>query len=267
MNYEQIRNEIRPYTVLPETHLQSLHKLATSVSHLQGDCAELGVYRGGSTLLIAKALPERTIHAFDTFIGITNADSVEDIHQNGDFKDIDNTLDRLTAQPNVMTHVGLFPDTTADLQDQLYCFAHFDGDTYQSAKDFIEYFEPRMVTGGILVFDDYLWSRCPGVEKALNQYFKPEQIIKSSTTQAAIYKTVDFEALKQIGTGANPAYENLMKSIKRERTADAQGNTITQVMTPYGNCTADCFEKYGLNGEHDKCCDECRRKYPTENVK
>src|SRR5688572_31529904 len=42
-----------------------------------------------------------------------------------------------------------------------------DVDVYQPTRDSLEYFYPRLVTGGILVCDDYGW---PGARKAVDDF-------------------------------------------------------------------------------------------------
>jgi hypothetical protein len=44
-------------------------------------------------------------------------------------------------------------------------------DYYQSTQAGIEIFWPRLVSGGVMVFDDFGWQACPGVERAANEYF------------------------------------------------------------------------------------------------
>lgn len=147
-----------------------LYAWSRACSTLPGDMAEVGVYKGDSCLLLARANPAKTVHAFDTFAGIPNARAGDDLHANGDFADLNrqDVIDRLEAQPNIRVHVGVFPQTADDYLR--FCFAHFDGDTYQSCRDFLAYFWPRLSAGGVLLFDDYKWERCPGVERAIREF-------------------------------------------------------------------------------------------------
>jgi Macrocin-O-methyltransferase (TylF) len=69
----------------------------------------------------------------------------------------------------VVFHVGFFPDTAPEVAE--FCFVHLDADLYQSTVAGIKYFYPRLVAGGMLVFDDYEWGRCPGVKKAILEHF------------------------------------------------------------------------------------------------
>jgi O-methyltransferase len=184
--FEVVYPHIAPYTLVTKDRCQSLWDLSRKAGRLPGDMAEVGVYHGGTSMLIASANPHKILHAFDTFSGIPNGDAAVDGHATGDFSDVDTgVFDRLAEWDNIHVHQGLFPDTGYKVWSS-YCFANFDGDTYQSCKDFLVYFWPRLVNGGILAFDDYKWHKCLGVEKALVEFGKP--VIESVPYQCYICK-------------------------------------------------------------------------------
>jgi O-methyltransferase len=65
---------------------------------------------------------------------------------------------------------GIFPDDTARLvQADLVRFAHIDVDVYESARSVTEWLWPRLVTGGMIVYDDYGFATCPGVTQAVDE--------------------------------------------------------------------------------------------------
>lgn len=69
---------------------------------------------------------------------------------------------------NVYLHQGRFPKTiTSELNEARFCFVHFDGAFYETTRDAISFFFPRLVPGGVLLFDDWEWAACPGVKRAL----------------------------------------------------------------------------------------------------
>ncbi len=65
-----------------------------------------------------------------------------------------------------------------------FCFVYVDMDTYQSTRDAIEFFWPRMVPGGKILIDDYGWEPCAGVQKAVDEWFKPNErrVVQSQYT-------------------------------------------------------------------------------------
>jgi O-methyltransferase len=57
---------------------------------------------------------------------------------------------------NVKILKGVFPDDTGSgVADRVFKFAHIDVDVYEGARDVFEWLLPRVVVGGIVVFDDY----------------------------------------------------------------------------------------------------------------
>lgn len=129
---------------------------------------EFGVYRGGSARVIATTAPQKTLHLFDTFQGIPEDDKLEGGHKKGDFSNtsLEQVKEFLNGF-NVVYHVGFFPQTTEGLWELQFCFAHLDADTYQSTTAAVEYVWPRLVEGGLILFDDWKWGKCRGVERAI----------------------------------------------------------------------------------------------------
>ena len=62
-----------------------------------------------------------------------------------------------------------------ELNGRMFCFAYIDPDTYPTVRDAIEWFWPRLVQGGKLMFDDYGWEPCSGVKKAVDEKFPADQ--------------------------------------------------------------------------------------------
>ncbi len=170
-------------SIVDYKRLRSIRDGVRATNHLAGDVAELGVYRGGSAKLIRHYAPGATLHLFDTFAGIPEDDTEEGGHRRGEFV---GTLDEVRARvgtANTAFHVGAFPDVVPE--NARYRFAHIDGDTYQTTRAAIEYFAPRMVPGGVLVFDDWGWENCPGVAKALKELL-PGRAERTAEYQAKV---------------------------------------------------------------------------------
>lgn len=131
-----------------------------------GAFAEVGVYQGGSALLLRLASPGRTIHLFDTFTGHP-ATGHEDTGQwLGRFADTD--WSPVAQAVATHLHIGAFPASIpADWAPQL-ALVHVDVDTYQSTKDAIGRLVPLLVKGGVLICDDYGF--CPGAKRAVDEY-------------------------------------------------------------------------------------------------
>lgn len=164
--FNRISAEASPGTLLTPDRQRVIFNLALEVQHQPGHIAEVGVMNGGITKLLAKTLPHKRVLAYDTWTGIPARDPNIDRVNIGDFfGDYDKCKAFLSDCPNVEMRRGTFPGN-AGPEDQ-FCIVHFDGDTYQCCKDFVYHFMPRMVRGGIIVFDDVINAHTPGVLRAL----------------------------------------------------------------------------------------------------
>lgn len=146
---------------------------------LEGDLAELGVYRGGSARVIAGACSGKTLHLFDTFRGLPYSEDADKdplgLVTEGRFAcSVDEVRERL-AGCDVRIYPGRFSTSAMAYEHLRFCFVHVDCDLYWSALDAIEWFWPRVVPGGVMFFDDY---NCAftGVTEAVDAQFTPEQI-------------------------------------------------------------------------------------------
>ena len=115
---------------------------------------EFGVYKGETIRFIAKALPETLIHGFDSFKGLPE-----------DWKGLDirkGTFDVRGKPPkvpkNVQLHAGWFEESLPLwLKDHPgpISFLHIDCDLYSSTNTVLKQLAPRIVTGTVILFDEY----------------------------------------------------------------------------------------------------------------
>ena len=156
-------------TLLTKVKLDSLLALLASVGHLEGCVAELGCYQGGTLKALAEACPQKKVYGFDTFAGMPQAPWREiDFHKPGEFGDTSLAAAKAMMPSNVILKAGLFPDS-ADGIEAKFCFVHLDFDLEKSTEDAIRWLCPRMVAGGLIVFDDRHWQNCLGVDKAIER--------------------------------------------------------------------------------------------------
>lgn len=134
-----------------------------------GDVVEFGVYKGGALEAMAKAAPQRQMFGFDTFDGMPAALWREgEPHGVGDFGDTSFEAVQAGMPENVTLVRGMFPDSASGIEPCV-ALAHVDFDWYESTKAAIEWLLPRMVAGGVIVFDDWEWKHCPGVKQAIDE--------------------------------------------------------------------------------------------------
>src|SRR6266850_896181 len=181
----QLMREVRPFTM---TSAERMYALLNSVRYISandiaGDVVECGVWRGGSMMLVAKALIElnqrqRHLHLYDTFAGMTApslkdstrfekrspAESfaqsrkenevchwsyapLDDVRKNMLGTGYDEAKIHLIKGPVEKTIPGNLPERIALLR--------LDTDFYESSKHEMVHLYPRLVQGGVLILDDY----------------------------------------------------------------------------------------------------------------
>lgn len=193
-DFPRLLAEASGLTMVDPNRLYILYQTARRAQALKGDAAEVGVYRGGTARLLGRVFHgDRTLHLFDTFSGMPETDASKDTHRKGDFSDTSLAGVKAVMEgiPYVGFHPGFFPDTTKELNSSHFAFVHVDVDIHRSVKDACEFFYPRLVPGGVMVFDDYAARGCPGVKPAVDAFFKAagEPTLALPTTQCVVIKS------------------------------------------------------------------------------
>lgn len=185
--------KIRSDTELLLEDIEAYHiYMASKITQkVPGDIAEVGVYKGGSAKIICSAKGDRALHLFDTFAGLPKVDEVDQVwpFYEGKFAaSYENVKAYLAQEKNVFLYKGLFPDTSDPVKDKQFSLVNLDVDTYESTQKCLEFFYPRMSTGGVIISHDYL--TVPGVRKAVDEYFadKPEPVVETAGSQCIVVK-------------------------------------------------------------------------------
>jgi hypothetical protein len=135
-----------------------------------------------------KGIP-KTIFGFDSFEGFDT--SVEtDIHLGGSDVEVkkvrgfDDTSYALVQRKAAIFHLrnfriepGFFQESLRRCQNEKFCFVHLDCDLYESYAVCLDFFYPRVVKGGIILFDEYNDPAWPGANRAVDEFLssKPER--------------------------------------------------------------------------------------------
>jgi O-methyltransferase len=164
--------------------LYTLYNSCKACKNIQGDIAEVGVYKGGSAYLMTCVEKDKDIYLFDTFEGLPpenntdiNGGEIEIQPSSGwlDDTSADSTLDFVLRsginKSRVHIKKGWFPATAEGLENKVFSLVNLDSDLYQTTYDCIEFFYPRLATGGRLISHDYNCLGCPGVKQAYKDYF------------------------------------------------------------------------------------------------
>jgi len=160
--------------------LSSLELCAQEINEnsLEGNVAELGVYRGSFAQYINQLFPNRKLYLFDTFEGFDKRNfNQEDglTLTNNDFSktSIDIVLKKMKYPENCIVKKGFFPETAEDLENEKYAFISIDVDLYEPIYEGLKYFYPRLIKGGYIFVHDYNnMTSYNGVKKAVRQFSK-----------------------------------------------------------------------------------------------
>ncbi len=150
---------------------------------IDGELAEVGVYKGETAKVIHHLMPEKKLFLFDSFTGLPKQVIKEDCDgtvrpQTVNFGSTSRSEVEKYIQGNekVKIYEGIFPKTAEPVKGFNYAFVHLDADLYQSTIDGLQFFYPRLSPGGSILIHDYNhdWE---GVTKAVDEFEKtiPEQ--------------------------------------------------------------------------------------------
>lgn len=176
-------------------NINILIALLERVRDLDGELAECGVYRAGTLIPTALYLRQtglrKVIYGFDSFAGFDDsidseialggADTLE--KRRGGFCDtslgyVAAKVRRFGLEGHVHLVKGYLADTLAACAVERFCFVHLDVDIYESYKLGLEFFYPRLVSGGVILLDEYNDPPWPGCNKAGDEFLadKPERL-------------------------------------------------------------------------------------------
>ena len=135
---------------------KSVHEIAiNNINIKSGIVIELGVHTGSTINMISSKLKNYKIYGFDSFQGLPE-----------DWRDgiTKRTFDNIyipKVNKNVVLHKGWFsptlPQFISSLPDKKIpiAYMHVDSDLYSSAKVAFESFRENIISGTVIVFDEY----------------------------------------------------------------------------------------------------------------
>lgn len=173
-------------------NINILCALLDRTQSLDGDIADCGVYRGETTLGMALHLRRKgiakSIYGFDSFEGFDREVLAEDLTRGGaenedreahgfsltSIQSVQEKLKRFHLS-NVFLVKGYFEKSLPDFALShepprlQFSFVHLDVNLYESYKQCMEFFYPRMVASGIILLDEYNDPPWPGCNKAVDE--------------------------------------------------------------------------------------------------
>ncbi len=206
---------LRRYAPFTMTSIERQWALIKAVEYLNGnkiagDFVECGVWRGGN-LMIAKELCrpsalERKFYLFDTFAGMSAPTAADTTHAGADasatyrervredhvdwvyasLDDVRESFRRAKLLDDRVIFVkGKVEDTLAEARNvpEKIALLRLDTDFYESTRAELEILYPRLVSGGVLIVDDY--GHWQGARKAVDEYFKGAAMLWSRVDYTA----------------------------------------------------------------------------------
>jgi O-methyltransferase len=176
--FRQLFQRIRPSTLVDVYRLYELWQLVEQSQALKGAILEVGTWRGGTAALLATRVRElgmdARLYTCDTFRGVVKAGADDPYYRGGEHSDTSRKRVQALFDDLGLDQVeildGVFPeDTGPAIAEERFRFCHIDVDTYESAKDISSWVWPRLVQGGIVVYDDYGFSSAQGITKLVDE--------------------------------------------------------------------------------------------------
>lgn len=202
MNDDDIVNFVRPYTSVSEERIRNVLFLVERVlnENIPGDLVEVGVWKGGILMAMALKCKQmgkvRTIHAYDTFTGMTPptqhdvdkdgqvaAEILEDVKCLSSIDETQTNVARVDYS-HVEYHIGDICNITSF---PTIALLRLDTDWYESTKHELTYMEPCVSPFGFIIVDDYgHWNGC---RRAVDEFGPP---VKNMIDYTGIWWQRDF---------------------------------------------------------------------------
>lgn len=171
------------WTAVEQNRRMHLYKMCLYLkdNNIQGDLVETGVFRGGCSMIMAFANKKlnRQQWLIDSFEGIPNEINLkygvvsDDYHTHGEFyaslnEVKDNFIQVNLNSKNIKYLKGWFKDILPNSGIGNIALLRFDGDLYSSTLEVLENLYPKVVTGGVVIIDDWC---IPACKRAVEKYF------------------------------------------------------------------------------------------------
>src|SRR5262249_13795420 len=167
----------------------TLYELYKKTLGLPGHIADVGVHKGASALLFTKFLqifePEALtmVHGFDWFRGMEGGTD-NSLYIAGEVREDETRLRRLVDLQGLQNELKLHNlDLVTQLDDFFTNHAHLrfklvfiDCGTYDVAASAIRNFWPRLLPGGLMIFDEFNNELAPGETRAVAELLPNEKI-------------------------------------------------------------------------------------------
>ena len=207
LSVSDFMDTVKPQTLWESEKVATVMELLLKTESVGGDIVELGVFRGGGTILIAEILKrlssKRKIVGIDSFEGLPEAVE-EDADANGNTLYTEGTfkeeasyefstlaLEVFKVDNYAQFIKGFFKDVFPQLKIlNKFSLVIIDPDQYSGTMESLNMFYDHVNPGGYILIDDYYSKAAVGVKKAADEFLadKPESIQPGGRTMAYFQK-------------------------------------------------------------------------------
>jgi len=156
------------------------HEIKTK--KLDGSVAELGVYKGRFAKYINHYFPERKLYLIDTFEGFDKRDVDSETAKNFSTGEQDFSETSIEAVLKLMPYPqscepvkGFFPESAKNIDDR-FVFVSLDTDLYEPIYNGLQFFYPKLVSGGYIFIHDFNNDAYKGARQAVERFCKEQNI-------------------------------------------------------------------------------------------
>jgi O-methyltransferase len=189
----------KEYTMTGIERMYALYKAVEYIvnNNIVGDIVECGVWRGGSSMLIAQTLMKfncmnKVIYMYDTFEGMStptekdkdvSGSSAHDLLKTSkkenknsiwciaDLDDVKNNMAKTNYPSSNIRYIkGKVEHTIPqNMPESTVALLRLDTDWYESTLHEMKHLYPLLISEGVLIIDDY--GHWQGAKKAVDEYF------------------------------------------------------------------------------------------------
>lgn len=202
--FKSVYQECKKYTQTSIERMYALYKATQYIvnSKILGDFVECGVWKGGSTMIMAKTLlkmddTKRKIYLYDTFAGMPKPSKKDKrLYDSLEFYEIwkrkqkkgynefnysplsevkKNMFSTKYPPKNLIFVKGRVEDRIPSSAPSKIALLRLDTDWYESTYHELVHLYPLLSQGGVLIIDDYGY--CSGSKEAVDKYFNKNRKI------------------------------------------------------------------------------------------
>lgn len=180
--FNDLYQKFHEYTLNPESRVYNVYKLSQKYLKADTSFIEVGTWKGGVSAIVAHANSKKNVEYYlcDTFEGVVKSSKKDTFFKDKEYsdasiEDVKSATSLINSKVNLVS--GTFPESFKNINlKHPISFAHIDVDTYNSAKDSIDFILNNSVKGAVIVLDDYGGWFTDGVTKLGNELIENQQL-------------------------------------------------------------------------------------------